>query len=187
VKPAAGGFQAIVAAIASRTLYIGLRHFIYKGYPMMRAAIAEARVFDSWLDYQEALKRAIAPLTDEQLQRRPISGLRSLGEIAEHIVFGRALHLHRTLGEAAAEMTTLHRWDNSDDPPRSAAEIVQGLELTWRYIADCIMHGSPTDTLAVGEKPPAAQIVWGLLDHDLPHAGELSLLLGASGLPGVEI
>jgi hypothetical protein len=26
-----------------------------------------------------------------------------------------------------------------------------------------------------------------LLDHDLPHAGELSLLLGADGLPGVEI
>ena len=25
------------------------------------------------------------------------------------------------------------------------------------------------------------------VDHDLPHAGELSLLLGASGLPGVEI
>ncbi len=27
----------------------------------------------------------------------------------------------------------------------------------------------------------------GLLDHDLPHAGELSLLLGADGMPGVEI
>jgi hypothetical protein len=66
---------------------------------MTRAAIAETRVFESWQDYQEALKRAIVPLSEEQLQRRLILGLRTPGEIAEHIVFGRALHLHRTLGE----------------------------------------------------------------------------------------
>lgn len=53
---------------------------------MLRAAIAEARVFESWQDYQEALKRAIAPLTEEQLRRRLIPGLRTPGEIAEHIV-----------------------------------------------------------------------------------------------------
>jgi DinB superfamily len=154
---------------------------------MIRAAAAEARVFDSWLDYQEALKRAIAPLTDEQLQRRPIPGLRSPGEIAEHIVFGRALHLYRTLGEEAGELKMLHTWDDIGDPPRSAVEIVQGLELTWRFIVGCVMRGSPTDTIPEGEDAPAVQIVWGLFDHDLPHAGELSLLLGASGLPGVEI
>jgi uncharacterized damage-inducible protein DinB len=76
---------------------------------MRRAAIAEARAFESWHDYQEALKRAIAPLTDAQLQRRLISGLRTPGEIAEHIVFGRALHLHRTLGEQAAELRQINR------------------------------------------------------------------------------
>lgn len=151
-----------------------------------RATIAETRVFESWLDYQEALKRAIAPLTDEQLQRRPIATLRSPGEIAEHIVFGRALHLHRTLGDAAAELTPLHRWDDADEPPHTAAEIVEGLELTWRFIADCLMRGDPTATLD-DEEAATVQTIWGLLDHDLPHAGELSLLLGASGLPGVEI
>jgi hypothetical protein len=154
---------------------------------MIRAAIAEARIFDSWLDYQEALKRAIAPLTDEQLQRRPIPGLRSPGEIAEHIVFGRALHLHRTLGDAASALTVLHTWDDAGDPPRSSAEIVHGLELTWEFIAGCVMRGSPMDAIPEGDEAPAVQIIWGLLDHDLPHAGELSLLLGASGLPGVEI
>jgi hypothetical protein len=152
---------------------------------MTRAAIAEARAFESWHDYQEALKRAIAPLTEEQLQRRLIPGLRTPGEIAEHIVFGRALHLHRTLGERAAELTPLLRWEDADDPPHTAAEILQGLELTWQCITTCLMRGSPTD--AVPEEEPILQTIWGLLDHDLPHAGELSLLLGASGLPGVEM
>lgn len=153
---------------------------------MRRAAIAEARAFESWHDYQEALKRAIAPLTDAQLQRRLISGLRTPGEIAEHIVFGRALHLHRTLGEKAAELMPLIRWEDDEDPPHTAAEIVQGLELTWQFIIECLMRGSSTDAIPA-EEVPSLQTIWGLLDHDLPHAGELSLLLGADGLAGVEM
>lgn len=153
---------------------------------MIRAVAAEARAFESWQDYQEALKRAIAPLTEEQLQQRIIPGLRTPGEIAEHIVFGRALHLHRTLGERAAALTPLLQWDNDDDPPHSAAEIVHGLELTWQFITDCLRRGAATDALPEDEVL-IVQTIWGLLDHDLPHAGELSLLLGAAGLPGVEI
>ena len=153
---------------------------------MPRAAIAEARAFESWQDYQEALKHAIAPLTEEQLQRRLIPGLRTPGEIAEHIVFGRALHLHRTLGEEVAELTPLLQWEDAEDLPHTAAEIVHGLELTWRFITAYLMRGSATDPVAEEEIPPL-QTIWGLLDHDLPHAGELSLLLGAIGMPGVEI
>ena len=153
---------------------------------MLRAAIAEARAFESWQDYQESLKRAIEPLTEEQLQRQLIPGLRTSGEIAEHIVFGRALHLHRTLGEGVAELRPLLRWDDADDPPHTAAEILHGLDLTWRFITACLMRGSPTDDISE-EKVRIMQTVWGLLDHDLPHAGELSLLLGADGMPGVEI
>lgn len=153
---------------------------------MQRAAIAEARAFDSWQDYQAALKRAIAPLTAEQLQRRLLPGLRTPGEIAEHIVFGRALHLHRTLGEQAEELTLLLRWGDADDPPHTAAEILQGMELTWRFITGCLMRGSSTEAIPE-EEIPIVQTIWGLLDHDLPHAGELSLLLGVAGLPGVEI
>ncbi|MCC6605786.1 MAG: DinB family protein [Anaerolineae bacterium] len=153
---------------------------------MLRATIAETRAFESWQDYQDALKRAIAPLTEDQLQQRPLPGLRTPGEIAAHIVFGRALHLHRTLGERAAELTPLHRWDDEDDGPQTAVEIIQGLDLTWRFITDCLMGGSSTDNLTE-EEAEIVQTIWGLLDHDLPHAGELSLLLGAAGLPGVEI
>ncbi len=153
---------------------------------MTRAAIAEARTFDSWQEYQDALKRTIAGLTAEQLQRRPISGQRTPGEIAEHIVFGRALHLYRTLGEAAAALTPLIQWGEPDHPPHTAAEIVQGLEVTWRFITACLLRGSPTDLLPE-EEVMIIQTIWGLLDHDLPHAGELSLLLGANGLPGIDI
>ena len=122
-----------------------------------RAAIAEARVFDSWQDYQDALKRAIAPLTEEQLGRRLLPGLRTPGEIAVHIVFGRAKWVHHALGEEAAELVPLIRWDDeggtvaavgANGGPPTAAEIVAGLELTWRYIAAALMRGAPGDVLA---------------------------------------
>ncbi len=153
---------------------------------MLRSTTAETRAFESWQDYQEALKRAIAPLTLEQLQRRVMPNLRTPGEIAEHIVFGRALHLHRTLGEKAAELTPLLKWDDANNPPRTASEILDGLELTWQVITHCLMRGSPTDVISEQDQL-IIQTIWGLLDHDLPHAGELSLLLGAEGISGVEI
>jgi uncharacterized damage-inducible protein DinB len=153
---------------------------------MTRVEIAEARAFDSGQDYQEALKRAIAPLTEEQLGRRLVPGRRTPGEIAEHIVFGRALHLKRTLGEAADELTPLIRWGDADDPPHTAAEILQGLEQTWRVIVEHLRRDSPTDILNE-EAAETLNTIWGLLDHDLPHAGQLSLLLRADGLPGIEI
>ncbi|NUM47027.1 MAG: DinB family protein [Anaerolineales bacterium] len=153
---------------------------------MLRSTIAETRAFESWQDYQDALKRAIAPLTEEQLHQRPFPGLRTPGEIAEHIVFGRALHLYRTLGEVAVELTPLIQWGDTDNPPHTAAEILEGLERTWQVITDCLMRGAPTDPISEQDQS-ILQTIWGLLDHDLPHAGELSLLLGANGLPGVEI
>ena len=154
---------------------------------MIRAAIAEARVFASWLACQEALKRAVAPLTDAQLRQRPLPGRRTPGELAEHIVFGRALHLQRALGTEAVALIPLLAWNAVAVSPRSAAEIVQRLDVTWRVIVHCIMRGAPTDDIPAGEEAPDTNIIWGLLDHDLPHAGQLSLLLRACGLPGLEI
>lgn len=153
---------------------------------MNRATVAEARVYQSWLDCQEALKRAIAPLTLEQLQQRPLPGRRSPGEVAEHIVFGRALHVHRSLGAAAAELTPFLRWNERVDPPRFAREIVEGLDVTWRVISEWVTRGTPLEELDASDVA-IANVIWGLLDHDLPHAGQLSMLLRAGGLRGVEI
>lgn len=153
---------------------------------MIRAAIAEERVLQSWLDYQEALKRAIAPLTPAQLSHRSLPGRRTPGEVAEHIVFGRALHLHRTLGEGAQAVTPFLRWD-TEAGSRSAAEVVHGLEVTWLVILACLSRGAATELVTSETDTLTLQTIWGLLDHDLPHAGQLSLLLRASNLPGVEI
>src|SRR5690348_10825770 len=67
------------------------------GANMPSGSLVEARVWDSWQMYQDALLRTLAPLTAEQLDSRLVPGMRSVGEIAEHIVRGRALHVHHAL------------------------------------------------------------------------------------------
>ena len=94
--------------------------------------------------------------------------------------------MHHVLGERAAELLPLLEWDEGNGPVRTAAEIVEGLEVTWRIIGERLIRGAAGD--AVSEEEAAIlQRIWGMLDHDLPHAGELSLLLGADGLARVEI
>src|SRR5690348_7602857 len=82
-----------------------------EGANMGSGRLVEARVLDSWQQYQDALLRTLAPLTAEQLGRRLVPGQRSVGETAEHIVFGRALHVHKALGDEAAELLPLTTWD----------------------------------------------------------------------------
>lgn len=142
---------------------------------MRRESLVETRVYISWDDYQQALKKSIAPLTAEQLALRLVPHLRSVGEIAEHIVYGRALWLAREVNDASADVAPLLRWEDPADPPHSAAEILAALDLTWQRFNALMQRWA-----AYGEDFPAAEAdtlgaLWGMLDHDLPHIGELVL------------
>jgi uncharacterized damage-inducible protein DinB len=158
------------------------------------ATIAQERILESWQYYQDELTRVIAVLTEEQMSLRLVPGMRSLGEIAEHIVTARALWLPRALGEGDAELEQLEpiaRWDEPDDPPRTAAEVVYGLEVTWRLITSRLTRRPADDPCGADiipdEEVSQLRIVWGLLEHDLHHGGELSFVLGAYGLPAPEM
>ena len=160
---------------------------------MTIATLAQARILESWQHYQEELTRVIAPLTAEQMRVRPVPGQRSLGEIAEHIVRARALWLPGALGEGDAELEAglepMTGWDEPDDPSRTAAEVLHGLDLTWRVISARLARWAADggrDTIS-DEEVTQLRTIWGLLEHDLHHGGELSFVLGAYGLPAPEM
>ncbi len=132
-----------------------------------------------WKAYQDRLAAALAPLTAEQLALRAAPGLRSIGENAAHIIAVRAGWFTYTLGE-----------DAEAAPTRTADELVQGLDRTWRMMADCLARWSPADMQQTfpddwnGKQVylSRAWIVWHVLEHDLHHGGEVSLTLGMHGL-----
>jgi uncharacterized damage-inducible protein DinB len=147
-----------------------------------------APFYAGWDRYQTLLVDALANLTDEQLALRPAPQQWPVWQLAAHISSARVWWFQR-MGEGDASLDPMKTWDDDGEPPRSAAELVAGLEATWRVIADCLARWTPADLGATfyherrGVDLTRQWIVWHVLEHDLNHGGELFLTLGIHGLP----
>ena len=151
-------------------------------------------IFEGWHTFQGALIKALQPLESDQLALRVSPNLRSVGEIARHIVGARARWFHMLLGEGGDAFAALGTWDRLDAPERSAHEIVAGLETTWRGMHAAIACWTPDEWRQTypGDKDEPELItrqwvIWHLIEHDLYHGGEISLTLGMHGVRGVDL
>ncbi len=157
--------------------------------------------YSSWKEYQDRIKKALAPLTAEQLALRPAPHLRAIGEQALHIIGCRIYWFTEFLGEDGDEEMKQYASWNEDAlslgaPIPSAAEMAQALDSTWRFMADCLARWSPDDMRQTFPDEwdgktvylSRAWVVWHVLEHDLHHGGELSHTLGmhrlAADFPG---
>src|SRR5260370_39712170 len=101
--------------------------------------------YQGWDAYQALLIKAIAPLSSEHLALRVAPHLRSIGENVAHIISGRVSNFHLLMGEGGAELDPLEQWDIPGAPPRSAAELVSGLEATWQMIHTALVRWPPSN------------------------------------------
>jgi uncharacterized damage-inducible protein DinB len=137
------------------------------------------------------------PAPSGQLALRATQDLRSIGMIATHIVAARARWLYYVLKEGSEQLIPIGKWDRSDQPARSAPELVSGLETTWKVIEEALHRWTITDleeTLRdrdddTGEEEIFTRqwVIWHLLEHDLHHGGELSFSLGMHGLAAIDL
>ena len=88
-------------------------------------------IFKGWHDYQKILTKVLTPLAAEQPTLRSVPNLRTVGEIAAHMIGTRARWFYILLGEGGDEFKVLSKIDRRGAKPRSAAELVDGLEATW--------------------------------------------------------
>lgn len=147
--------------------------------------------YQGWHDYQKLLIKALAPLSFEQLTLRAASQQRSIGGIVLHIIGARARWFHDLMEVGDKDFASLGRWDLGDAPTRDAAELVYGLETTWRVMQEALANWTPEDmqfsyTGEPGDGDPETftrqWVIWHLIEHDLHHGGEVSLILGIHGL-----
>lgn len=106
--------------------------------------------YTGWRVYNQRLVAAIAPLTSEQLTLRTTPRHWSIGMYVTHIVANRAWWFHARMGEGGDDLTPLELWalgvcEADVDPLHPAAELVAGLEKTWRMIEQALARMTPAD------------------------------------------
>ena len=148
-----------------------------------------------WQNYQNQLSIALAPLSAEQLALRAAPNLRSIYELALHIITVRAGWFHFVLKEGDEEFGAIAAWDEPGSSQRSAGELVSGLEKTWQVMQEVLGRYTLADLQSTVEDEDQGQIytiprgwvIWHVIEHDLHHGGEIAYSLGMHGLTAPDI
>lgn len=152
-------------------------------------------IYENWRGYQEKLRDCIAPLANEQLVLQPAAHMWPLGQIVQHIISVRAGWFSATLQDEDKAMSEYIDWGQRDSPWRSAEELVRGLEETWAFIEARLQRWTPADCAQTfpdewdGQVTEVSRswVIYHVLEHDLHHGGEVSLLLGMNNLRTLDL
>jgi len=152
-------------------------------------------IYRNWAAYQTLVVQALTPLDEAQIALRAAPHLRSIGEIAGHMVGARFHWCYGIMGERGEGWVTLAAEIERDpDPP--AAGIVRAFERSAALVQADLERWSAADMQTVfrgndrNGQPYADSrqwIIWHLIEHDLHHGGELSLTLGMHGLAAPDL
>lgn len=147
-----------------------------------------------WQHYQNQLSIALARLSPEQLALRAAPHLRSIDELARHIIAVRVGWFHYNLEEGDADFAAFDTWAEPGSPPRSASGLVSGFEKTWQIIHEVLGRYTLSDLQSTVQDEWNGQVynltrgwvIWHVMEHDLHHGGEIAYSLGMHGLPALE-
>ena len=157
--------------------------------------------FDQWPTYNERIVEIARDMTDEQLAIRPAPSRWPIWATLAHTAGTRVYWLCGFLGEPGAESTPLPEavtglsWEDDEDHPRSAGELVHALETTWLLVERCLDQWTPEMLEEPFSRDTGEYIQWHtrtsvlqrMFSHDAYHAGELSQTLGIEGLPQIDL
>jgi uncharacterized damage-inducible protein DinB len=169
-------------------------------------------IYEGWTRHHALVIDAISGLTPEQLALRTAPHQWAIWQLAAHVAGSRAFWFQDVLGEGDAATRDLFRvdrttvpglsladagWEDVEDHPRTAEELVDGLERTWAIVDDCLRRWTAEDLDVSMVRPstigrpsrtyPRGSIVWHVLEHDIHHGGEISQILGSNGLAGLDL
>jgi uncharacterized damage-inducible protein DinB len=165
-----------------------------------------SHLYEGWAGHQELLIAAIRDLTPEQLALRTAPHQWAIWQLAGHIAGTRVYWFHDVLGEgdpAVRDMFRVERstvagvsledagWEDDESRPRSASELVEGLERSWSLVDDCLRRWTPEDLESTVVRRSRTRsrgwVMWHVLEHDVHHGGEISQILGSHGLAPLDV
>ena len=159
-----------------------------------------AGFYEGWRKHNGRLVDAIRALSDEQLKLRAAPDKWPIWAIAAHTAGARVYWLCGVFKESGAENTPFadasgYGWEDDESTPRVAHELVTALESSWVIVERCLQSWT-TATLGdeyvreIGGKTQThtrQSVLMRMVTHDAYHSGEISLILGAHGLPEIDL
>jgi uncharacterized damage-inducible protein DinB len=165
-------------------------------------------LYDGWSKHNGLIVAAIEPLTLDQLALRPSPTMWSVWQLAAHMAGARAYWIHDRLGEGDAALRDRFRvthstvpdlpiedagWEDDEDHPRTAHELADALRRTRAMVDECLHRWTAEDLAAELVLPGStrvltrAWVIWHLMEHDVHHGGEISVILGSHGVPALDM
>jgi len=160
-----------------------------------------APFYDGWRTYNARLVGRIRALSGEQLGLRAAPGKWPIWAIAAHTAGARVYWLCGVFKETGAESTPFvdaasgYGWEDDENTPRSADELVGALESSWRIVERCLgtwtvsMLGDAytREIRGTTQRHTRQSVLMRMLTHDAYHTGEISQILGAADLEEIDI
>jgi uncharacterized damage-inducible protein DinB len=153
-----------------------------------------------WPQYNRRLRDVIAVMTTEQLAIRPAPERWPIWATVGHTAMLRVYWLCDVAGEPGADTTPFpdaagFGWEDDLDHPRTAEELVEALDSTWRLIDRCLDSWTPAMLADEFQREvdghiqvhKRGSILQRMFTHEAYHSGELSQTLGINGLPQVDL
>jgi uncharacterized damage-inducible protein DinB len=157
--------------------------------------------YSKWPEYNRRLRDVVASLTNEQLAIRRSPEQWPMWAIVGHTACQRVFWLCDFAGEPGAETTRFtdagHNCPGDDDLENelNAEQLVEALDSTFRIVESCLDRWT-LDMLNEELRRPEWDETWvhtrgsalqRVFSHDVWHCAELSGILGANGLPQVDL
>lgn len=138
-----------------------------------------------WKSVAETTLKMMRALTDESLNQPVSDGHRTLGRIAWHI----AMTLPEMAGQTGLDFGD---YDHKQPVPKTAKEIAEAYEKLSGMVAeraklDWTDAGMLEKLEMYGETMPRGAWVRGMVNHEIHHRGQLTVLMRQAGLtvPGI--
>jgi len=140
---------------------------------------------ESWQKESDHTRKMLAELTDEAIKKELVSDHRTLGRIAWHIV--------QTIPEMLGKTGLKPEGPKEGDPvPDTAEEIRKAYDLAASSLLSEVSEKWNDETLQVeddlyGEKWKRGVTLRILIDHEIHHRGQMTILMRLAGLkvPGL--
>jgi uncharacterized damage-inducible protein DinB len=157
--------------------------------------------YSRWPAYDRRLRDVVATLTDEQLAMRPSPGRWPLWATVGHAACQRVFWLCDFAGEPGAALTPFPNagsncpGDDDLEHVLDAPALVEALDATFRIVERCLDRWTLGMLDEVIRRPEwdatwvhtRGAVIQRVFSHDVYHCAELNEVLGATGLPQIDL